>query len=151
MTRFPHFVAMTSLVLALAACGSEPATPTDDDAAATQASRQSASPPPAEAGKGAMLSERGEIEEAHRCRGLTAAAWAAVKTLPSGDIPADVAGLDMRVVNYWLHRAGNVVPGAITDAEEGELIAGSTRVIATREALEREGSNIRACIDAAAV
>lgn len=151
MTRFPHFVALTSLVLALAACDSEPATPTDDDAAATQASRQPASPPPADAGKSAVLTERSDIEEAHRCRGLTAAAWAAAKTLPPGDIPGEVAGLDMRVVNYWLHRAGNVAPDAITDAEEAKLIAGSTRAIATREALVREGSIIRACIDAAAV
>lgn len=149
MTRIPHIVALTSLALALAACGSEPAAPADDDAAATQASRQPASPLPAEAGKSAALTERSDIEEAHRCRGLTAAAWAAAKTLPPGDIPDDVAGLDMRAVNYWLHRAGNVAPGAITDAEEAELMAASTRVIATREALEREGANIRACIDAA--
>lgn len=133
----------------LAACGGG----TESGSAAAEAGAEAAAGVAGIAAKGAaqddapITATREEVEETWKCRGLIAAATAA-KMLSKGDVPAEVAELPTSSNAYWANRTSRITAPGMTEAEIDALIAKSTRMLATREALERELPNIRACREA---
>lgn len=90
---------------------------------------------------------RAQVEEAQRCRGLMAATLAA-KAILRADLPPDLAELNSSAIRYWSKRAGSLRAPDMSEAELDALIAKSTRVLMTRQAIEREVPAIRQCLAA---
>ena len=77
---------------------------------------------------------------------LMTAAAAAKDVLPASELPEEVSGITAAMPAYWTDRAGRLKAPDMSEADVDTLIVSSTRMLATREALERELPNIRACI-----
>ncbi|PLK23325.1 hypothetical protein C0V72_10205 [Porphyrobacter sp. TH134] len=143
-----RMLTLTLVLAGLAACGSETGADTGADGAPDPAGTSTAGSVTA----AALTSEttpatRAEVEEAWKCRGLVSAAAAAQKIMPAGDVPAKIMEITPAIVGYWDDRAGRLKAPDMADADVDALVVSSTRVLATREALERELPVISACID----
>ena len=147
-----RLLTMTILLAGLSACGGGDGAATDG--AATQidpaaASTDASTDVSSGAGGGETIAAtRAQVEEAWKCRGLMTAAAAAKDVLPASEVPEDVAGITPAMPAYWTDRAGRLKAPDMSEADVDTLIVSSTRMLATREALERELPNIRACIAA---
>lgn len=132
-----------SFLLLLGACGTSPAEGDrrSDDAPATTI----AVGPQAET----TTMTRAQAEQIHRCRGLLSAAWAASTRLPADQVPAALRSITMAEVNEWNKKLGSIPPGTLTAEEDAVLMAESTRVLPTTEALEKELPAIQPCREAA--
>lgn len=141
-----RLLTMTILLAGLSACGGGDGAATDG--AATQIDPKAASTDISSgAGSGETIAAtRAQVEEAWKCRGLMTAAAAAKDVLPASEVPEDVAGITPAMPAYWTDRAGRLKAPDMSEADVDTLIVSSTRMLATREALERELPNIRACI-----
>lgn len=93
-----------------------------------------------------IAATRAQVEEAWKCRGLISAAAAAKEVLPAGEVPGELSEMDTAMTVYWNNRAGRLKAPDMSEADVDALVMSSTRMLATREALERELPNIRACI-----
>lgn len=133
------------LALAIAACsGGGEAIPADD--AATSPIAEAA--PQGEPAR--IPATREMLQQAYACRGLMSAAWAAVQVMPETDRPAGLADLTVADSSVWNGRIGSLDASAIAEEEVNTMLAQGTRVLATREALERELPAIAECRKAAA-
>ena len=92
---------------------------------------------------------REEVEQAHKCRGVMSAAFAA-RTVMKDSLPADVAGMTSDTAMYWTDRAARLRAPGMTEAELDALTASSVRVLASPMALENALPEIRACLAAQA-
>ena len=133
------------LTLTIAACsGGEDGNPAAD----------AATSPVAEAvpqGESARIpATREMLQQAYSCRGLMSAAWAAVQVIPETERPAGLADLTAADSSVWNGRIGSLDASAIPEEEVNTMLAQGTRVLATREALERELPAIAECRKAAA-
>ena len=143
-----RLLTMTILLAGLSACGGGDGAATDG--AATQIDPAAASTDISSGAGGGetIAATRAQVEEAWKCRGLMTAAAAAKDVLPASEVPEDVAGITPAMPAYWTDRAGRLKAPDMSEAYVDTLIVSSTRMLATREALERELPNIRACIAA---
>ena len=143
-----RLLTMTILLAGLSACGGGDGAATDG--AATQIDPAAASTDISSGAGGGetIAATRAQVEEAWKCRGLMTAAAAAKDVLPASEVPEDVAGITPAMPAYWTDRAGRLKAPDMSEADVDTLIVSSTRMLATREALERELPNIRACIAA---
>lgn len=141
-----RLLTMTILLAGLSACGGGDGAATDG--AATQIDPAAASTDISSGAGGGetIAATRAQVEEAWKCRGLMTAAAAAKDVLPASEVPEDVAGITPAMPAYWTDRAGRLKAPDMSEADVDTLIVSSTRMLATREALERELPNIRACI-----
>lgn len=135
-------LALMMVLAGLAACGGEADSGTEAGAGVAAIAATAA-----EEGDAPITGTREQVEQAWKCRGLIAAASAA-KALSGGDVPAEIAELPTSSNAYWGNRASRISAPDMTEAELDALVASSTRMLATREALERELPNIRACREA---
>ncbi|WP_448659518.1 hypothetical protein ACPVPU_03380 [Sphingomonas sp. CJ99] len=139
---------MAMMVLAFAAlagCGG--GTGGDPVAEGNAASAPAKASAAAEGGGETIPATREQVEQAWQCRGLIAAAFAA-KTILSDDRPAELDQITATSASYWTDRAARLKAPDMTDADENAAIAKGTRVLATRDAIERELPAIRECLAA---
>lgn len=133
------FVAVALLVLA--GCGSG----ADDTAAAPEAA--AVAPAAGESAAPRIAASRAEVEQAWKCRGLMSAAFAA-RTVLADDMPGELEQLDSGNAMYWTERASQLETSEMTGDELDLLVATSTRVLATRQAVDAALPEIVACLDA---
>ncbi len=131
--------------LMLAGCSGEPSAPAED---APNAEVASPDPEPAEAPK--IIATREMLAQAYSCRGLVSAAWASVQVMPEGERPAALSDMSVADSSVWNNRIGALDASAIPEEEVNAMLAQGTRVLATRDALERELPAIAECRKAAA-
>lgn len=94
------------------------------------------------------VTTREGAEQVYTCRGLTSAATAAKMALPANQIPTELAALSTSDASYWNKQMAAIAPGVLSADDEASLIASSTRVFATRMALEEEKAAILQCLAA---
>lgn len=135
---------MMILLVGVTACGEADQSETVGAAAIAQSEGTSSAA--TNAGGETIAATRAQVEEAWRCRGLISAAAAAKKVLPAGEVPGELSEIDTAMTAYWNNRAGRLEAPDMSEADVDALVVSSTRMLATREALERELPNIRACI-----
>jgi hypothetical protein len=135
----------------LAACGAESDVAADGDSAPGAASgvEQIAATVAKEGGSPIIFATHAEVEQAHKCRGVIGAAFAA-RTVMNGNLPAEVAGITSDAAMYWTNRAARMRAPEMTEADYDALIASSVRVLATLEAIENALPQIRECLAAQA-
>ena len=126
----------------LAACGGggDEAAPDPLAAAAPALSAQAAATP--------VVTTREGAERAYHCRGLISAAAAARMALPSDQVPQGLATLSIGDASYWNNQIAGIAPGVLSPEDEARLTTSSTRVLATRQALEEQKSAILECLAA---
>ncbi|UIP06689.1 hypothetical protein LY632_13545 [Erythrobacter sp. SDW2] len=133
------------LALAVAACsGGGDGNPAADAATSPRAEAVSQGEP------AKIPATREMLQQAYACRGLMSAAWAAVQVIPETERPAGLADLTVADSSVWNGRIGSLDASAIPEEEVNTMLAQGTRVLATREALERELPAIAECRKAAA-
>ncbi|KPL68419.1 hypothetical protein SZ64_09985 [Erythrobacter sp. SG61-1L] len=135
-------IALLCSPLLLAACGGgseESSTGAPDATSSVAVAAESVQP---------TITTREGAEQAYKCRGLTSAAAAAKIALPADQVPAELSALSTGVSSYWNKQLGAIAPGVLSVDEEASLMASSTRVLATRQALEEEKDAILECIAA---
>lgn len=130
--------------LMLAGCGGEPSSPAVD---APDAEVASANTEPAEAPK--IIATREMLAQAYSCRGLMSAAWASVQVMAEEQRPAALSDMSVADSSVWNNRIGALDTAAIPEVEVNAMLAQGTRVLATRDALERELPAIAECREAA--
>lgn len=143
-----RLLTMTILLAGLSACGGGDGAATDGAAIQIDPAAASTDVSSGAGGGETIAATRAQVEEAWKCRGLMTAAAAAKDVLPASEVPEDVAGITPAMPAYWTDRAGRLKAPDMSEADVDTLIVSSTRMLATREALERELPNIRACIAA---
>lgn len=89
------------------------------------------------------------LAQAYSCRGLMSAAWAAVQVMPEDERPPALADMTMADSSVWNKRIGALDPSAVPEQEVDAMLAQGVRVLASREALERELPAIQECRKAA--
>lgn len=141
-----RLLTMTILLAGLSACGGGDGAATDGAAIQIDPAAASTDVSSGAGGGETIAATRAQVEEAWKCRGLMTAAAAAKDVLPASEVPEDVAGITPAMPAYWTDRAGRLKAPDMSEADVDTLIVSSTRMLATREALERELPNIRACI-----
>lgn len=141
-----RFLTMTILLAGLSACGGADEAGADANAAPINPAADTAAASSAEAGGETIAATRAQVEEAWKCRGLMTAAAAAKDVMSASEVPEEVSGITASMTAYWNDRAGRLKAADMSEAEVDTLVVSSTRMLATREALERELPNIRACI-----
>lgn len=140
---------LTMIFLAgLSACGAADQSETSGAAAVTEPTGQGGAESIGATGGETIAATRAQVEEAWKCRGLISAAAAAKKVLPAGEVPGELAEIDAAMTVYWDDRVGRLKAPDMSEADVDALVVSSTRALVTREALEREMPNIRACIEA---
>ncbi|WP_156893996.1 hypothetical protein [Erythrobacter cryptus] len=98
-------------------------------------------------GDAPITATRAEVEQAHECRGLMGAAFAA-KTVIKDGLPEELAGMTSDAAMYWTVRADRLRAPDMTEAELDALTAASVRVLATPQAIANALPDIRACLAA---
>ena len=141
-----RLLTMTILLAGLSACGGVDEAGTEGNAAQIDPAAPSTDASLGEGGSETIAATRAQVEEAWKCRGLMTAAAAAKDVLPASELPEEVSGITAAMPAYWTDRAGRLKAPDMSVAEVDTLVVSSTRMLATREALERELPNIRACI-----
>ena len=131
-----------AVALALGGCGSEK-TPTG----APEQSVSSETAPSVEAEPAKIPATVAQVEEAWKCRGLMAAAHAA-KPILKEDMPPELNDISADTAMFWTNRAAQLEAPDMTDEQENQAIVTGTRVLATRQAVEENLPDIRACLAA---
>jgi hypothetical protein len=135
----------------LAACGAEKG----DEGAAADAAAEAVAGVTGMAAEGAaqgdapITATHAEVEQAHKCRGVIGAAFAA-RTVIKDNLPAEVAGITSDTAMFWADRAARMRAPEMTEADYDALIASSVRVLATPEAIGNALPEIRECLAAQA-
>jgi hypothetical protein len=139
-------VVMMILLVGASACGEADQSEAVGAAAIVQPTDTSGAA--SDGGGETIAATRAQVEEAWKCRGLISAAAAATKVLPAGEVPGELSDIDGSMTVYWNDRVGRLKAPDMSEADVDALVVSSTRMLATREALERELPNIRACVAA---
>lgn len=142
--RAPHTISLLSL-LALAACSADrPAA--DLSAPAAEAVTEVATPG-ADTPTETKTWSREEVEFAFKCHGVITAATAGRTILPEAERPDALNRLTMGTGTKWMAEAFSRADAAgLSQAEQNDLMSSTTRVLATREALEAVIPDIEACL-----
>lgn len=142
--RAPLTTSLISL-LALAACSAdtpaaEPPEPVDEPVT-------EAAVPDADAPSETKSWSREEVEFAFKCHGIISAATAGRTILPEAERPDALNRLTMGTGTKWMAEAFSRADAAgLSQAEQNDLMSSTTRVLATREALEAVLPDIEACL-----
>ena len=140
MSRQSTCVSVLAFAAALlAGCSGEPAAPAQRDADVagdTGAAAPSAVPVTFE-----------EVKFAYRCQGVLSAAWAASRALPAGEVPLELAQINLKVTAWWAGEVSRRDDAAgISEEQRAELVSGATRVFISREKLEEALPTTRECL-----
>lgn len=142
--RAPFTTSLISL-LALAACSAD--TPAAEPPAPAAEGVTEIAAPEASASTEKNSWSREEVEFAFKCHGIISAATAGRTILPEGERPEALNRLTMGTGTKWMAEAFSRADAAgLSQAEQNDLMSSTTRVLATREALEAAVPDIAACL-----
>lgn len=137
----------TSLIslLALAACSAD--TPVAEPPAPAAEAVTDIAAPEAVTPSETKSWSREEVEFAFKCHGIISAATAGRTILPEAERPDALNRLTMGTGTKWMAEAFSRADAVgLSQAEQNDLMSSTTRVLATREALEAVLPDIEACL-----